>query len=275
LRPRTVLTGLRPLDRVTGGLRPGQVWLHAAGVGHLKTTWAMNWAVNAVTRPERAVNVLFASIDKSSEQIDGEFIAMHKRISFAKMRRRELDATEVSILRGAEIELRERGIPGRFESKNAWATMSDLASGDFPLDMLIVDDANLVRPERRTTEPPGSPAAWTHPWERLREVYQDAKKLALGQGPCKPIAILMLHQLNRTAISNRGEVLPGAIDPDILEGVDVVTTSWQDPMLTRHALVMFQMLKNRNGSLAPPFPVDIDPETRRMTYGLVESRQAV
>lgn len=250
-----VLTGLPPFDAVTAGLQPGEVWMHAGLVGHVKSTWALNWALNALLA---GVNVAFASFEKPSADVERALIGLYKCLDRHSVRRREMDQTEISMLRDGEMTLRHKGLPGRFEAVASWGPvrMRDLARAEFPVDLLIVDGSQLVTTGRETK----TEAA------RLREVYVEAKRLALGLDGERPIGVVMIQQLSRTGVSDVGEIYESAFDEKILESVDVVTTSWQDVALAHYGRALFSMVKNRDGRLAEPFLVGVDPKTRRMAW---------
>jgi replicative DNA helicase len=89
--PMGVLTGLLPLDAVTRGLRKKQLWTHAAYTGGLKSTWALNWAVRAVTDHIRPVNVLFYSLEMSIEELRPAVFAL-----YAGGAGRDLSVTEIA-----------------------------------------------------------------------------------------------------------------------------------------------------------------------------------
>lgn len=251
---KRVLTGLAPIDEVTGGMKPGDLWVHCGGVGQLKTTWALNWAAAAVRNCDR-VNVKFAGFESSKDDLYVKFLALLAGVSISKVRQRELQENDVGKLAETEVALK-KGMPGRFDATSPvsiakmWDFRGSGAHG-FLADMIIVDGAHMVTPERKTAS-----------WDRLAEVYRDAKRLAIGADGETPVAVVLLQQTARTAIDGRR----GQIEESVLEPADVVTSTWQDESLARSSRVLFRMLKNRHGRVAEPFYASLDSETRRIAY---------
>lgn len=156
------------------------------------------------------------------------------------------------------MTLKHEGLPGRFEAirTSGPVYMPDLGRAAFPIDLLIVDAPHFVttRREMKTER------------ARLREIYVEAKRLALGIDGERPIGVVLTHQLSRTGVSAAGEIYESALDEKILKTVDVVTTCWHDAALAHYDRALFSMVKNRDGRLAEPFGVSIDPKTRRMSW---------
>ncbi len=67
--------GINDIDKVVHGIRRGQLWLHAAFTGELKSTFALNWCYNLVTRYR--TNVLYISLEMPYEQIRLMAYVMH------------------------------------------------------------------------------------------------------------------------------------------------------------------------------------------------------
>jgi replicative DNA helicase len=55
-------TGINHIDKICHGCKKGELWVHAGYAGHLKTTFATNWAYNLVTRYR--TNVFYVSMSR-------------------------------------------------------------------------------------------------------------------------------------------------------------------------------------------------------------------
>src|SRR5690606_6794936 len=68
-------TGLNEIDKVCKGIKKGELWIHAAFTGELKTTLALNWAYNLITRYR--TNVFYVSLEMPYEQVRRIMYCIH------------------------------------------------------------------------------------------------------------------------------------------------------------------------------------------------------
>jgi hypothetical protein len=244
---KAVPTGLAPFDAVTGGIRPGQVWMHGGCVGDLKSTWALNLALNATMAPV-AANVGLKSFERSSHDVTRDFIALRKRMNAGDVRRRMMNLTAIYMLKEGEAQMRKGELTaGRFEAVTLEnPSMRDLAR--YSVDMMIIDGVPMTRHD---------------PGKGLERVYREAKMLALGSFGGNPKGVVVIQQFNRDWASRfgyrEGSHMGG------LAHVDVITTSHLDDGLRQEERALFRMLRNgENGACAEPFLATVDWETLRV-----------
>ena len=66
---------IQQMDEAIGGARDGELWVHAAFAGHLKTTFALNWAYNQAIWFHD--NVLYFSLEMPYHQVRRWLLAPH------------------------------------------------------------------------------------------------------------------------------------------------------------------------------------------------------
>lgn len=146
---RGVLSGLRELDAMTFGFRPGQLIVLGARPSQGKTALALNLAVAA----EAAGPVLFASLEMSSVQIRLRELALRSEIPHAL-----LDAGRVSSHLAPKMTDATQAIhdgslylfdkPGATVSQIRAAVRRLLASAKRTPSLVVVDYLQLMRSER-------------------------------------------------------------------------------------------------------------------------------
>jgi hypothetical protein len=206
--------------------------MHAGQIGHSKTTFVLNWAVNAAST---GVNAIYASFESPAETVQ-------KTIDRIRGVRDVEELPHLVVINPSARASRMRDF---------------VVGAERPIDLLIVDSAHMVTPE--CDEPRGTAG------QRLVEVYRDAKRLALGAHGGRPIGVVMVQQVGSGWVSRNGDSAHGDFDDAVLESVDVVTISRnRGASYGGYADVEVRMLKNRQGPLAEPFLVTHDCSTRWM-----------
>jgi len=201
-------TGIEELDRLLGGLRPGQVYVMAGRTGQGKTALATSIALGlAMTgRPP----VLFASLEMTPEDMAGRAMAWLGNVAQSRIRQgrevpmtgEELQATNAA---AGEIRRRVRVLSGDLAVRDVRARARQLQASH-GLSLVVVDYLQLMRPE----------ASGKANRERdVAELSRGLKRLALQL----QVPVIALSQLNREADERATPVLKdlresGAIEQD-------------------------------------------------------------
>lgn len=148
-RRRGVLSGLREIDSMTMGFRPGQLVVLGARPSQGKTALALHLAVAAgATGP-----VLFASLEMSAEQISARELALRSGIGHAL-----IDAGGVPDHQATQLSVAAQGIydgnvhildrPGATLGQIRGAARRLMATAKQGLALVVVDYLQLMRAER-------------------------------------------------------------------------------------------------------------------------------
>ncbi len=271
-------TGLDPIDSICHGHKKGELWLHAAFTGELKSTFAMNWSYNLVTRYR--TNVLYVSLEMPYVQIRRQFQVIHtanKRfenqgvqpLDYRKVRDGELSSSEEAFLQVALDDL--KGNP-EYCSLEIWCPDHDVTIPDIrtyaeimhkkkEVGMLVIDHGGLVEPTRKNFK------EYTI---ALNSVLRDSKKLALQFNHGEGIPVLMLFQLNRQgkaeADKAEGRYKMSAISyaNEAERSSDVITTTYLNDQHRDDGTTLFCNLKNRDNPLFKPFLANVNFNCRRI-----------
>jgi replicative DNA helicase len=270
-------TGLDAIDRVCHGHKKGNLWLHAAFTGELKSTFALNWGYNLVTRYRS--NVLYVSVEMPYPQIRRQLYTLHtanKRwklqgldpLEYNKVRDGDLSSNEEAFYKVALEDFETNPEYCAFET---WCPEKDVTIADIrtyaeiyhkrrEIGLLIIDHGGLIEPDRRNFS-----SEFTI---RLNSVLRDSKKLALQFNHGEGLPVLMLFQLNRNgkteADKNEGRYKMNAISHanEAERSSDVITTTYLNDEHRTNGTTMFCNLKNRDDSLFKPFMARVDFKCR-------------
>ena len=188
-----VKTGFDDLDRLTGGLRPGDLVVLAARPGVGKTALALNMALRAA---KAGTHVAFYSLEMSGVQLMQRLIAIEAQVPLCSLRAGMLlqadwqaVAQAASIIGGLPLSIDDAGglTPARLRAK-ARRAMRDAEHGR---GLVVVDYLQLMAPSRSRREA-------TRAIE-VAEFSRSLKELAKEIGQ----PVVALSQLSR-AIESRG-----------------------------------------------------------------------
>jgi replicative DNA helicase len=282
-----VLSGINEIDDSCKGAKKGELWMHAAFPGELKTTLAINWCYSAVTRFKK--NVVYVSFEMPREQIRRNVYTLHS--SNTRFTNAGLPPVDYRHIRDGNLTKAEREfyfdhvIPdfgsnptyGTFEvvtPDREW-TMADVRSEiellhkEFEVGLVILDHGQWIeaRKSKKSKE-------YTI---ELNSVIADAKRLALNFDHNSGIPVLMLFQINRTgkteADKNEGVYKMNALTyaNNAEKTADVITTTYWNNDMRRSGLTKFTNLKNRDNQPFEPFTAHVNMTCRRI---LSEKRMA-
>lgn len=261
-------TGIDKIDRICHGHKKGNLWLHAAFTGELKSTFALNWGYNLVTRYR--TNVLYVSVEMPYSQIRRQLYTLHtankrweiqgvKPLEYRKVRDGELSPDQEVFYKTALDDFENNPEYCAFET---WCPERDVTIADIrtyteiyhkrrEVGLLIIDHGGLIEPDRKNVSSEFN--------IRLNSVLRDAKKLALQFNHGEGLPVLMLFQLNRQgkneADKNEGRYKMNAISHanEAERSSDVITTTYLNDQHRTDGTTLFCNLKNRDDDLFKPF----------------------
>lgn len=194
-----VTTGLADLDRHTGGLMPGELYILAGRPGMGKSSCAKTMALAAA---RSGATVGFFSLEMSAEMLTQWCLADPTGISATRQRIGGIDENDISRLVDAAADLRD--LPLFIDDRSA-LTMGQirgrarLLQRRHGLGLVVVDHIGLVRAS--------NDARRFGAVKELTEITNDLKRLAKDLG----VPVLALSQLNR-AVEARDDKRPGLSD---------------------------------------------------------------
>lgn len=272
------LFGVKEVDAICKGAKPGELWVHAAYVGELKTVTALNWCYQLVTRYH--TNIFYVSLEMPFKQLRNIICVMHsthpkwaargfKYLDYRKVRDGRLDPAEMEVYRIVLEDFYSHPDYGQFEvwcpdhevNINDIKMEAELLGRQLDLGFVVIDHGGIVQPVQQYRD-------FNH---GLNTVIRDAKRLALHFKQGAGIATLLLFQINRQgkleADKNEGRYKLNALSHanEAERSADVVTTSYLNDDLRRQGRAIFCNLKNRDNPMFDPLLIGVNFSTRRLT----------
>jgi len=274
------LCGISQIDDACKGAKKGELWIHAAYPGELKTTFAANWCYNAVTRYK--THVVYVSFEMPYEQIRRNIYTIHtSNARFAQQGLQPLDYAAIrdgNLTKAQKEFYFEQVIPdfknnptyGHFEvvSPDREWTMDDVRSQvellhkEFEVGLVVLDHGQWVEPRKQRKNKDYT--------IELNSVITDAKRMALQFDHNSGIPVLMLFQINRTgkddADKNDGVYKMKALTyaNNAEKTADVISTTYLNDELRSQGLTKICNLKNRENKPFEPFTAHINFPCRKM-----------
>ena len=273
------LTGLDAIDSVCHGLKKGELHIHAAFPGHLKTTFSVNWCYNLVTHYK--TNCVFWSLEMPYEQVRRNFVAIHsacdkwkqfgyKPLDYRRIRDGELTEAEEAFYK-LVLEDWENNpnhyhchiiAPDHDVTIEEMRIETELLHKQFEVGWVAIDHGQEV--EARKAKKSKDYVV------ELNSVVRDAKHWALQFNHGEKLPILMLFQINRQghdeAVKNGGIYKMTAISyaNQTEKSADVITASFLDDTHRSNGTTQFCNLKNRDNPIVAPFLAQVDFGPRRI-----------
>lgn len=272
-------TGLANIDSVSHGIKKGELWVHAAFPGELKTTFALNWCYNLVTRYR--TNILYYSLEMPYEQLRLQIYVMHsshakwraqgyKPLDYRKVRDGELTQDEEVFYQKVIEDFCNNPDYCHFEIRSPDRDMSitdirmdaELTHKQMEVGMVVIDHGQLMeaRKEKRSKD-------YT---VELNSIIRDTKKFCLHFNNGEKIPTLLLFQINRQgkeeAVKNQGRYKMSALAyaNEVEKSADVITTTFLDDEHRRNGTTLFCNMKNRDNPLIEPFMAKVEFACRRI-----------
>lgn len=180
-----IATGLRDIDRMLGGMRPGQMIVIAGRPGHGKSSLAMNIVENVAIK---GTGVGVFSLEMSADELSDRMVTSSAHLSLRAIQAGKADASAFPKLELAASELLKTNI---HIDDTAALTIAQIRSRArrmkrrFNIGLLVIDYLQLARGTGRFQKRE----------EEVAEVSRGTKAMAKELG----IPVLALCQLNRQA----------------------------------------------------------------------------
>lgn len=270
-------TGIEEIDKVCHGLKRGEMWVHGAFAGELKSMFAINWAYNLVTRYR--TNVFYCSFEMPYDQLRRMILVRHsanprftlqghKALDYRKVRDGELSDEEELLYQEVLRDWDENQeycrfhiwCPDRDVSLDDVRIESELLHKQMDVGFLVLDHGGLMEARRKHRD-------YTI---ELNSVLRDAKKLALHFHHGEGIPVLMLFQINRDgkdqADKSEGRYKIRALSyaNEAERSADTITTTYLNDQHRENGTSVCCCLKNRDNPLFKPFLIGVDFECRRI-----------
>lgn len=250
-QPQGIATGLRTLDWITHGLRPGQLFVIGARPGVGKTSLALNIAAHVTT--QAAAPVGFLSLEMTGVELMARLISSASGVPLSLLRSGGASEADLKGVTRAATELVKAPLHIADESGITIAQVKAKARRlhrRHGLKLLVVDYLQLIRPSRpnqsRNVE--------------VSEISSSLKSIAKELG----LPLIALSQLNRDSEANNRE--PGLRDlrdsGSIEQDADIVGLLHRPNMESDS--VTLNIAKHRQGP-CPKIPLRFDGETFTFT----------
>jgi len=148
-------TGIRSLDRIIGGHRPGELGMILATTGKGKSIFAQNFAVAAVLR---GFGGIVFSLEMPAEQVLARLDSRILRVPYARRKEGDLDARDERLMRRHHAK-RERTFKDRIEVVSVEVQrctpslleeiVDERRARGAPTDFVIFDSLDHVQPDSR------------------------------------------------------------------------------------------------------------------------------
>ncbi len=287
-------TGIEEIDRACRGAKRGELWVHGAFPGELKTTFAANWCYNLITQFK--TNVLYISLEMPYEQVRRNIYTVHttnKKWVEQGLRPADYVGLNYRSIRDGELSPEDKSlyfdhvIPDfntnpnyyHFEVLNPEREMTmldirmeaELLHKQEQIGFVVIDHGQWV--EAQKTKKSKDYVI------ELNSVVRDAKRFAMRFNNNEGIPVLLLWQINREgkeeADKNEGEYKLKAFTyaNEVEKTADVVTTTYLNKTHREQSTTRFSNPKNRDNPPFVPFDAHANMVTRRM-LGIDRTQQS-
>jgi replicative DNA helicase len=276
-------TGLLEVDSECGGIRNGELWVHGAYPGELKSSLAMNVAYNLVTRYRR--NAVYVSLEMPDEQVRRGVYAIHSEnpkwpkagiamgpLDYRKIRDGGLSKEERAFFLDLVIPDFEKNPkycefhvfrPSREKTTIQVQQDLELLDRDFEVGFVVLDHGQWLEPQKHRRNKDYT--------IELNAIIRECKAMAMTFAGGRKVPVLLLWQINREgkedADKHDGQYkLKGfTYANEIEKTADVVTTSYLNDELRALNLVRLGNLKNRDNPKFKTFDARVQWGPRRIT----------
>jgi replicative DNA helicase len=242
---RGLATGFSEFDRITGGMRPGDLIIVAGRPSMGKTTFAVNMAEYAAVNPNIKASVAIFSMEMPSEQLITRMLSSVGGVPLNSIRSGRISDDDWVRITSATSQLSEAKI---FIDETPGLTPTDLRARarrvkrEHGLDLVVVDYLQLMQvagtKENRATE--------------ISEISRGLKALAKELA----IPVIALSQLNRS-VEQREHKKPvmsdlresGAIEQDADMILLIYREEVYDKNTTKKGIAEIDLAKHRNGEI--------------------------
>lgn len=273
-------TGIERIDRVMRGHRRGQLWVHGAFPGQLKTSFACTWAYNQAVW--YGGNTAYWTLEMPYEQIRLMLYVMHSsHRRWQGLGYDPLDYTKVRDgLLNPEEEMFFKQVVDDFVYNPEYAHIevvnpdhrvgieevrltTELIHKEMEVNLVVIDNGgNLL--------PPKGMRSNADMYECLNENVKLMKLMALHFNHNEGVPVLCLYHMNRAghddAAKNNGVYKMSAFANanEIERSADVLTTTFVDDQLRARGATVICNQKTRDNAVIAPFEAGVDYRIRRL-----------
>ena len=272
-----VLLGINAIDKVHGGLQPGELALVMGYPGHMKTTLVLNTIYHVAVMQK--LNVAIVSLETPADELRAILFIMHAShprfagrgvvLDHDKVKNKLLDPTEQLFFdmvcedfatnpEYGRILFKEPSAAVTMDEIHAWAELRDHQT---PLSLLAIDYLGLVDPDEKVFDRQQAGSG-------LNRVIRQTKLMAMSFGG-RGIPVISPHQANRDGFAdaekNGGRYKLSALANanEAERSADVVYYTYLDDALRATNELTLGNLKNRSGRLfTDQIRVFADPTSR-------------
>jgi replicative DNA helicase len=247
------------------------MWLHAAFTSELKTTFALNWAYNAVTR--YGWNVFFASFEMTYEELLHQICCLHSAnkkwlnagrnpIDYQKFKAGSLSEEDVAFFKNEVLpDFENNREYGKFHVEQTTGNISiaelkikmETYHQQHPIGVAFIDHLGIVDPSNKSNEYVIA----------LNSVLRDCKLMALRFNKGEGLPIVSLFQFNRQGKA-RADLNEGRYELRALtyaneaeKSSDIITYTYLNDDMRAAGETLFGCLKHRGGPLFKDFRAKI------------------
>jgi replicative DNA helicase len=242
---RGLATGFTDFDKLTGGLRPGDLVIIAGRPSMGKSTLAVNMAEYAAVHPEIRASVAIFSMEMPSEQVVTRMLASIGSVPLTSIRSGRISDEDWVRITGATSQLSDAKI---FVDETPALTPTELRARarrikrEHGLNLIVVDYLQLMQvpgtKENRATE--------------IAEISRGLKILAKELA----LPVIALSQLNRN-VEQREHKKPVMSDlresGSIEQDADMILLIYRDEVYdkntTKKGIAEIDLTKHRNGEI--------------------------
>lgn len=282
------LFGLEPVDFICKGHRAGELWVHCAFSGELKTSLALNYAYN--NSYVFGKNIFYAMLEMPYKQLRRQLFVLHSshgkfvtdwyekdkkagRTPYTGLDYRRVRDGELSELEYERLKLVAQDFKSTIKGKlYIWRSemsgtkiseiqrRAEMFHNKYSCDGVIVDYLGLCQPKYRTNDHVNN----------VNNVVTECRWLALNFARGKTLPVLALFQMNRQgklrADKNDGRYDFAAISyaNQIEKDSDVITYTYLNDALRSEGKFYLGNIKNRDNPIFERMVGKILWQTKRM-----------
>jgi replicative DNA helicase len=242
---RGLASGFNEFDRMTGGMRPGDLIIVAGRPSMGKTTLAINMAEYAAVNPEIRASVAIFSMEMPSEQLVTRMLSSIGHVPLNSIRTGRISDDDWVRITAATSQLSEAKL---FIDESPALTPTELRARarrikrEHQLSLIVVDYLQLMQvpgtQENRATE--------------IAEISRGLKALAKEL----EVPVIALSQLNR-AVEQRTEKKPVMSDlresGSLEQDADMILMIYRDEVYDKNSpkkgIAEIELAKHRNGEI--------------------------
>jgi len=242
---RGLATGFSDFDKLTGGLRPGDLVVVAGRPSMGKTTLAVNMAEYAAIHPDIRASVAIFSMEMPSEQVVTRMLASIGSVPLGSLRSGRISDEDWVRITGATSQLSEAKV---FVDETPALTPTELRARarrvkrEHGLDLVVVDYLQLM----------SVPGTKENRANEIAEISRGLKVLAKELA----VPVIALSQLNRS-VEQREHKKPvmsdlresGSIEQDADMILLIYREEVYDKNTTKKGIAEIDLAKHRNGEI--------------------------